>query len=197
MMGKFWIPGMILLLALSGWAAQETAGPVGGAKAPDAPAETAPTQQKDTTQTPPATGTTLLDLFIDSLRDMARPGTPLEDIEKGLQEVMIAANKAREAKAIDPVFFVRFNRMLAVTKLVSVPDPGGILAPVIEVVLGAFVEDMTGRSFREGKGPEAVNMVANALAQEIINLQIYLDTLDQRQALQKKIDEMMSRSPLK
>jgi hypothetical protein len=196
MIGKFWIPGMILLLALSGWAAQEAAGPVGGAKAPNTPAETASAQQKDTTQIQPATGTTLLDLFIDSLRDMAQRGTP-EDIEKRLQEVMIAANKAREAKAIDPVFFLRFNRMLAVTKLVIVPDPGGILAPVIEVVLGAFVQDMTGRSFREGKGPEAVNMVANALAQEIINLQIYLDTLDRRQALQKKIDEKMSRSPVK
>jgi hypothetical protein len=196
MIGKFWIPGMILLLALSGWAAQEAAGPVGRAKAPDAPAETASAQQKDITQIPPATGTTLLDLFIDSLRDMAQRGTP-EDIEKRLQEVMIAANQAREAKAIDPVFFLRFNRMLAVTKLVIVPDPGGILAPVIEVVLGAFVKDMTGRSFREGKGPEAINMVANALAQEIINLQIYLDTLDRRQALQKKIDEMMSRSPVK
>jgi hypothetical protein len=56
---------------------------------------------------------------------------------------------------------------------------------------------MTGRSFREGKGPEAINMVANALAQEIINLQIYLDTLDRRQALRKKIDEKMSRSPVK
>jgi hypothetical protein len=196
MIGKFWIPGMILLLALSGWAAQEAAGPVGRAKAPDAPAETASAQQKDITQIPPATGTTLLDLFIDSLRDMAQRGTP-ENIEKRLQEVMIAANKAREAKAIDPVFFLRFNRMLAVTKLVIVPDPGGILAPVIEVVLGAFVKDMTGRSFREGKGPEAINMVANALAQEIINLQIYLDTLDRRQALQKKIDEKMSRSPVK
>jgi len=196
MIGKFWIPEMILLLALSGWAAQETAGPVGGAKAPDASAETASAQQKDITQIPPATGTILLDLFIDNLRDMAQRGTP-DDIEKRLQEVMIAANKAREAKAIDPVFFLRFNRMLAVTKLVIVPDPGGILAPVIEVVLGAFVQDMTGRSFREGKGPEAVNMVANALAQEIINLQIYLDTLDRRQALQKKIDERMSRSPIK
>jgi len=193
---KFWIPGIILLLALSGWAAQETAGPVEGERAPGAPAKTASAQQKDISQIPPATGTTLLDLFINSLRDMAQRGTP-EDIEKSLQEVMLAANRAREAKAIGPVFFLRFNRMLAVTKLVILPDPGGILAPVIEVVLGAFVQDMTGRSFREGKGPEAVNMVANALAQEIINLQIYLDTADRRQALQEKIDEKMSSSPVK
>ena len=196
MMRIFWIAGMILLMALSGFAAQETAGLVERAKAPGAPEATASVQQKDTTQPPPASGTTLLDLFIDSLRDMARRVTP-EDIEKRLREVMLAATKAREAKAIDPVFFLRFNRMLAVTKLVIVPDPGGILAPVIEGVLGAFVQDMTGRSFREGKGPEAINMVANALAQEIITLQIYLDTADRRQALQEKIDEKMSGSPVK
>jgi len=196
MIRKFWIPGMILLMALGGWAAQETAEPMGRANVPEAPAETASGQQKEITQTPPVTGTALLDLFIASLRDMAQRGTP-EDIERRLQEIMIAANKAREAKAIDPVFFLRFNRMLAVTKLVIVPDPGGILAPVIELVLGGFVQDKTGRNFREGKGPEAVNMVADALAQEIINLQIYLDTLDRRQALQKKIEEMMSGSPAK
>lgn len=187
---------MILVMTLSGWAVQETSGPIGGAKEPDAPAETASVQRKETTQTPPATGATLLDLFIDSLRDMAQRGTP-EDIEKRLQEVMAAANKARDEKIIDPVFFSRFNRMLAVTKLVIVPDPGGILAPVIELVLGSFVQDKTGLSVREGKGPEAINMVANALSQEIINLRIYLDTLDRRQALQKKIDQMMSRAPVR
>ena len=186
--GKLWIPGLVLLLIPGCWAAEKNTGPTGGAG-------TASTRQKEATQVPVARGAALLDLFIDNLSDIAQRRTP-EDIEKRLQEVMIEANKAREAKTIDPVFFLRFNRMLAVTKLVIVPDPGGILAPVIEVVLGAFVQDKTGRSFREGKGPEAVNMVANALAQEIINLQIYLDTLDRRQALQKKIDEKMSKSPV-
>ena len=192
MMRIFWIAGMILLMALSSFAAQETAGLVERAKAPGAPEATASVQQKDTTQPPPASGTTLLDLFIDSLRDMARRVTP-EDIEKRLQEVMLAETKAPEAKAIDPVFFLRFSRMLAETKLVIVPDPGGILAPAIEGVLGAFVQDMTGRSFREGKGPEAINMVANALAQEIINLQIYLDTAASPAGENRREDVRVSR----
>jgi hypothetical protein len=196
---KLLIVGAILLAALSGWAGQELAGPGRNGQAQNAPAETPVVQQKDSSQISPASGTALLDLFLDHLRDIAQSGKA-EVLEPRLQEMMIAAKKAREAKTIDPVFFRRFNRMLAVTKLVATPDSSGVLGPVIEQVLGDFVLDKLGlQGFREegGKGPKAINWVAQALASEIIDLQIYLDTLGQRQALQKKIEERMATPPKK
>ncbi len=187
--------GVILFLAAGLWAGQEAVRPDReGLMAPDA----AGVEQKDETRSSPLTGTALLDLFIDNLSDMARQGTP-DSLDKRLQEMMFAAKKARESNAIDAVFFQRFNRMLAVTKLVTVPDKSGILAPVIEDVLSGFVLDQLGhRGFREegGKGPKSVNYVAQALSVELINLQIYLDTAKERASLQKKLDERMS-SPKK
>jgi hypothetical protein len=140
------------------------------------------------------TGTALLDLFLDNMRDMAQKGTS-EAIDRRLQEMMIAANRALEAKTIDLVFFSRFRRLLAITKLVATPDPTGILGPVIERVLDDFVHEELGHpGFREegGKGPKAINYVATALSEEIINLQIYIDTQGLRQKLQEKIDVRMS-----
>jgi hypothetical protein len=196
---KLLIVGAILFAALGGWAAQETARPGRDAQALNPRAETPVVQLKDSSQISLVTGTALLDLFLDHLRDIAQSGKT-EVLEPRLQEMMIAAKKAREARTIDPVFFRRFNRMLAVTKLVATPDSSGVFAPVIEQVLGDFVLDKLGLpGFREegGKGPKAVNWVAQALASEIIDLQIYLDTFGQRQALQKKIEERMAAPPKK
>jgi hypothetical protein len=196
---KLLIVGAILVLALGGWAAQETTKPDREGQATNPPAESSVAQQKDSSQISPVTGSALLDLFLDHLREMAQMGKP-EVLEPRLQEMMIAAKKAREAKTIDPVFFRRFNRMLAVTKIIATPDWSGVLGPVIEQVLGDFVLDKLGlQGFREegGKGPKAINWVAQALASEIIDLQIYLDTFGQRQALQKKIEERMAMPPKK
>ena len=193
------IVGAILLSALAGWVGQETTKPDREGQALNPPAETTVAQLRDSSQISPATGTALLDLFLDHLRDIAQSGKA-EVLEPRLQEIRIAANKAREAKTIDPVFFRRFNRMLAVTKLVATPDSSGVLGPVIEQVLGDFVLDKLGlQGFHEegGKGSKAINWVAQALASEIIDLQIYLDTLGQRQALQKKIEERMVTPPKK
>jgi len=200
MIGKLRTAGAIFLLVLAtGWAAQETIKSNRDGQALNASSETAVVEQKDATQTSPAAGSALLDLFLDHLREMAQTGKP-EALEPRLQEMKLAAKKALEAKTIDPVFFRRFNRMLAVTKLVATPDSSGVLGPVIEDVLGDFVQDKLGvPGFREegGKGPKAVNWVAQALATEIIDLQIYLNTLGQRQALQKKIEERMAAAPKK
>jgi len=196
---KLLIVGAILLLALGGWAGQETTKPDREGQAMNPLAETPVLQLKDSSQISPVAGTALLDLFLDHLREMAQSGKT-EVLEPRLQEIMIAAKKAREEKTIDPVFFRRFNRMLAVTKLVATPDESGVLGPVIEQVLGDFVLDKLGlQGFREegGKGPKAINWVAQALASEIIDLQIYLDTFGQRQALQKKIEERMATLPKK
>jgi len=194
MIRKIGILGFAILLAAGPMAAQDTTMVAQNSALSGGPGDATALAREDSNRASAATGTALLDLFIDHLRDMAQRGTP-EAIETRLQELMTAANKARTAKTIDAVFFSRFNRMLAITKLVSTPDSSGILAPVIDSELSDFVQDKLGHAgFREegGKGPKAINYVATALAEEIIDLQIYLDNLGRRQFLQRKIDERMS-----
>jgi hypothetical protein len=133
-------------------------------------------------------GYALLDLFVTSFGEMVTKGTT-DALETTLLRMASDLNKAREAGDIDAVFYVRLKRILAVTKLVIVPDPGGMLGPVINRELLSFVYDIMGEDFKKEGGAGAINQVANAIAEEIINLQIYLDTKDKREALRRKLDE--------
>jgi hypothetical protein len=158
---------------------------------PSAPASAASSDQKDLNAAAKS-GAALLDLFLDNLGEMGRGGTP-EGLERRIQEMMASARKAREANLIDQVWFLRFNRMLAITKLMVTPDNGLVLGVILDDVLGAFVQDKLGhKKFdeTEGVGP-AIGFVAEALSVELINLQIYLDTAKERGDLQKKITERM------
>jgi len=192
-MKKVMIPFLVLFLAAASWARQ-TVTHDGSRANIRQESDPGPNSQKDITHAPTKSGGALLDLFISNLRDLSGPGQA-DSLEKRLAEMMLAARKAREANEIDGVFFLRYNRMLAVTKLVAVPDSTGILAPVIEDVLSNFVLDKLGhRGFREegGKGPRAVNHVAAALGAEIIDLQIYLQTAKLRENLRANLDKAMS-----
>jgi hypothetical protein len=136
-------------------------------------------------------GYALLDLFITSFRDIVTSGTP-DALEPTLLKMASGLKKARETGEIDPVFYARLSRVLAITKLVIVPDPGGMLGPVINRELLFFVHDITGEDLKREGGAAAINQVANAIAEEILNLQIYLDTKDNREALRKKLDDRIS-----
>lgn len=196
-MKKALIPCLVLLLAAASWAAPQTL-PQNAAQREYQHQEAAgPAEQKPHAQMSPQAGSAILDAYIDTLSGMARQGAP-DSLDKSLQELLLAAKKARDAGQVDSVFFSRFNRLLAVTKLVAVPDPSGVLVPVIEDVLGTFVQDKLGHDeFRAAKGAKAISHVAQALSTELINLQIYLDTTKERESLQFKIQERMSGGPKK
>jgi hypothetical protein len=136
-------------------------------------------------------GYALLDLFVTSFRDMVTKGTT-EALESTLLKMASELKKAREAGEIDAVFYARLGRVLAMTKLVIVPDPGGLLSPVINREMLFFVHDITGEDLNREGGPAVIGQVANAIAEEILNLQIYLDTKDKREALRRKLDERIS-----
>jgi hypothetical protein len=136
-------------------------------------------------------GYALLNLFVVSFREMATQGAKGQ-LETALLAMASALEKAREADQVDAVFYARFGRVLALAKLVSAPDPGGILGPVINREMLFFVHDITGEDLNREGGPKTIGQVANAIAEEIINLQIYLDTKDKRESLRRKLDERIS-----
>jgi len=141
-------------------------------------------------------GYALLDRYIKGFQEMARLGITGEGFEANLQSIAAEAKRAKESGEIDLVFSTRFARVLALTKLIIKPDPANILLPVIDREIADFLKDVTGEDVAAGKGP-AIGQIANALAEEMINLQLYLDTLDKREALRKELDEGMAASPAK
>jgi len=140
-------------------------------------------------------GYALLDRYIKSFQEMAGQGTTVDGFEANLQTIAAEAKKAKDASEVNLVFYSRFARVLALTKLIIKPDPGNILMPIIDREIADFIKDVTGEDVVARTGAAGVGKVANALAEELINLQIYLDTLDKRDAMRKKLDEGMIGSP--
>jgi len=138
-------------------------------------------------------GYALLDQYVTTFREMATRGSGGPDaLEPFLQRMAVDTKKAKEQAEIDPVFYTHFSRLLAMTKLFVEHDPGNILKTLIDREAANFVKDITGEDLVTTGGAPAIGQVANALAEEIVNLQIHLDTLDRREAIRKKLHERVT-----
>ncbi len=126
-------------------------------------------------------GYAVLDSYVAAFREMAMKGTK-GVLESNLNAIMAAAVKAKAQGEVDDVFYSRFARLMAVTKLTLVPDSDQILKPIAEKEIRRFVGDVLGND--AAAAPEiGLGQFAGSLAQEILNLQLYLDTKDQRKKL--------------
>jgi hypothetical protein len=137
-------------------------------------------------------GYALLDAIGQTFHEMAVSGSGgVEKVTQAVSRFMIDARKAKEQKQIDAQFFARYRRILGIIKLAVGPDPDGILVPIIDRELGLFVKDVLAEDFKSS-GPEAIGQVANAIADEIINLHLYLDNIETKENLRKAWDEKFS-----
>jgi hypothetical protein len=130
-------------------------------------------------------GYVLLDRILVLFRDLAMHGSGGRGaVDKGLEEIMTEAVQAKTKNQIDPVYFRRFNRLLAIMKLAVTPDSKGILKPHIDRLTSDFVEEISGQAPVLGKdGGVGLGALAAALADEIANLRIHLDTKEQKAKL--------------
>lgn len=134
-------------------------------------------------------GYALLDAIARTFHDMAVSGSGgVQEVTRAIQKFMAEARKAREEKKIDALFFARYQRILGITKLTIAPDPDGILVPIIDRELSAFVRDVLAEDYKSSS-PQAIGQVANAIAEEIINLHLYLDNIETKEKLRKAWDE--------
>lgn len=138
-------------------------------------------------------GYVLLDKIIIGFQKMASEGSGgYEFVDKLLQEAMAEAKVARAQRKVNAPFFKRYTRMLLVAKLAIVDAPydrEGILDEFITREINSYIEDVTGEpgSVRaEGENKRGVGAIAGAMAEEILNLHIYLDGLKNKPELLKK-----------
>jgi hypothetical protein len=133
-------------------------------------------------------GYVLLDRILVLFRNLAMHGSGgergREAVEKGLEDIMTEAVQAKTKNQLDPVYFRRFNRLLVVMKLAITSDSKGILKSHIDRMTADFVEDISGQAPALGKdGSVGLGALAAALADEIANLRIHLDTKEQKAKL--------------
>jgi len=134
--------------------------------------ETAPVTKK--------AGYALLDLYINAFKSMATSGSK-DTLGAELARMMTEANKARAAGEIDAPFLARYNRLVAVTQLITTPNTNKTVVPVFKAELERFVMDVLGEEMK-GEGAVGIGQMADALAYAVIDLQIYLDTQDGRKS---------------
>lgn len=125
-------------------------------------------------------GYALLDLYINAFKSMATSGSK-DTLGAGLDRMMTEANKARAAGEIDAPFLSRYNRLVAVTKLITMQNTDKTAVPVFKAELERFVMDVLGEEMK-GEGAVGIGQMADALAYAVIDLQIYLDTQDGRKS---------------
>lgn len=136
-------------------------------------------------------GYALLDAIGQAFREMAVSGSGgAEKVTQAVERFMVDAKRAKEQKQIDAVFFARYQRILAIIKLVVAPDPSAVLGHMLDQELSRFVYDILGEDWK-GSGPVAINQVANAIADEVINLHLYLDDIETKEKLRKAWDKSM------
>jgi len=138
-------------------------------------------------------GAALLDGIARVFHEMAvSPSGSKEDRQKQIEDYLVSsmgeARKAKEQKQIDAVFFARYQRLLGIIKLMMAPDPGGILTPVIDQEVKRFVAEVLGEEFK-GTGSGAIGQVANSIADEMVNLRLYMDNVEIKAKLRKEFDE--------
>jgi len=129
-------------------------------------------------------GNVLLERLIGMFQTMAATGSGGRDkVNTEIEGIMAETKKAFSENKIDPYYFRHFHRILLVIKLTIVEDQEGILGSLIEREAEEFVSDMMGA--QKGRDASSIGVLAEALQQGFLNLQLYLDTKDQRQKLKE------------
>lgn len=133
-------------------------------------------------------GFTLLERVIDGFKKMAAYGSGGHDqVNSMIQKAMADARAAKEQGKIDSHFFKRYNRILLIIKLVIIEksyDSQGILDDLILQKINEFTEAVTG--VKEDAQDRGIGVIAAALAEEMLNLYIYLEGKDRKQELMNK-----------
>jgi hypothetical protein len=139
-------------------------------------------------------GYVLLESLVAAFSDMAQAGDGgYELVNSILQKKMAELKNARKQGDIDPVFFRRYKRILVILKLAIIDepyDPERILNSFIVTELKSFHEDVFGTE-SEFPPPEhrGIGAVAGAIAQEVLNLHVYLDGLQKMEKLKAQYFE--------
>jgi hypothetical protein len=139
-------------------------------------------------------GYTLLESIVVSFGELARTGKGgFDDVFPFLQNQMAELKKAKAQEQIDALFFMRYHRILEVIMLAIRPpesDPEGILDDFTIREMRKFIVDVSGVDADiSSVKHRGIGVIAGAIAEEILNLHVYLDGLENREELLRKYSE--------
>jgi len=136
-------------------------------------------------------GFAMLTSLVASFNSLAQAGSGgYELVNQLVQERMKELKSARQQNQIDPIFYRRYHKMLVAIKLVIMDldyDSEGILNDHVGDFLTAYIYEISGEipdlPPREHRG---LGAVAGAIAEEILNLHLYLEGKKDRARLMEE-----------
>jgi hypothetical protein len=140
-------------------------------------------------------GLVLLDRILVLFQKLAAEGAGgRETVLKGLEGIMDEAVQAKAKGQLDPAFFRRFSRLLTIMEMNFLRESKSILKIHVDRQTADFIEDVSGVRPVAGKdGSVGLGDMTMALADEIVNLRIVLESKDRKTKL---LDEWMNSFPV-
>jgi hypothetical protein len=138
-------------------------------------------------------GYTLLSDLVALLDKAGRGTLDTAAVNAGVVTLARELKAARDATRVDPLFAVRYSRLLSALRQGLSSDPELLYWPMYRASMIAFIEERTGRMPDMDKLRFVVNdhggsgvglgMLAEAVMSEVVSLHLHLETLDRRQAV--------------
>jgi len=123
------------------------------------------------------------------------PLSGLALVDSRLSQLAKDAKFAFEAGVIDKIFYNRYERMLTIFKLVTMPIiRNEMLKNLFMRAFEEFVWDTTYETWR-WEDKDSIAKMAAAMEEEFVQMKIYLDTRQKREELKKKIGKRILPPP--
>lgn len=152
-------------------------------------------------------GNALLDSLLTLFENLAAPEkkseageqkVPLSGlalVDSRLSQLAKDAQLALEAGVIDKIFYNRYERMLTIFKLVTMPIiRNEMLKNLFMKAFAEFIWDTTYETWK-WEDKDSIAKMAAAMEEEFVQMKIYLDTRQKREELKKKIGKRILPPP--
>ena len=139
------------------------------------------------------TGFKLLGDLVRLLSQAGQAKMETAALNAGLLSLAKELKAAQGAKRVDPLFAVRYSRLLSAVRQGLLTDPEVLYWPMYRFSMIDFLEERTGRMpdwdkllfvvNDHGGSGVGLGMIVEAIMSEIVSLHIHLETLDRRPAI--------------
>ena len=153
----------------------------------------------------PYPGHALLSDLVAVVDQAARGAADAAATNTALLTLAKKARAAADAKTVDPIFAVRYSRLLSALRQGLLADPGLLYWPMYRASMMDFIEERTGRPpdwntllfvvGDHGGSGVGLALLVEPVMSEVVSLHIHLESMDRRQAILESYMKGAAKSP--
>jgi hypothetical protein len=153
----------------------------------------------------PHPGYALLSDLVAVVDQAARGAADAAATNTALLTLAKSARAAAGAKTVDPIFAVRYTRLLSALRQGLLADPGMLYWPMYRASMMDFIEERTGRPpdwntlvfvvGDHGGSGVGLALLVEPVMSEVVSLHIHLESLRRREAILESYMKSAAKSP--